>query len=1205
MLGISGCGTSGAPCHGMVPEHAPRGVIREYPHGGVEGALAGYSAGALVPVSQGQQDALTIGLDACRDLSHRLHGLAAVLQGHATEQQQHMLHQQHQRGVKQLAAAEAHAMGDEAARLAAAVASFQGRLAQATAFCSVGAGWGLQPLPPPSSTTGALPRLGVAPGLPPLGEEMQYAADSIPMGLLPDTAEVNKLVEQLDSLNGTIRVFDELLAAAGTKASLGLGASLPKDDSLVSAMQKAALPSDSHHIQSVARQCPPPSSSSRGGTDPRQRSAGAAAAAAAIPVQIGTCRPPNYFGVALFGTVPAALHTLPPQRQALCGYAGTGFIPSGAENVVTQGAPVTAPPRSQVAAWAMPAGVAGAAGPSQPCSARSVQHVVMPSSAFLVPSTAPHASSAQAPAATGMPDARALLPPTYEGVAACSGALLPPTYEALGAHSAAAKAAPAARVVLAAGDADGCCGASRLGAAEDTSHIASLLCCSLEVAPQDTGEKPGQPACNNVVMGEGVEHELFGHQDSTVPGMPTPPFQSSASIERHAVTQSTDVPPRVPDRIQRNTSLAAALAETALVEPILAPKAACPSPQSRCASTVNVAAHPLPPLQDGGVDGAGSLTPFPNRPAKRLGIRRVMPQVPVMRKQRTRSFVVARATLDADAIETSQDPIKVAPKVGGEVIEDSCVAPGAVLEDSFPPTAPVVPRAASTLEFAETQRQGGNPGGADDPGLDLTQRRDNPIRVSAESIADETQHQGVWNVRVEREGAPTPEAPSVAPRIQERDRLDCRDLGATAVPPRKRQRVDDARDSKRGMEADSTSAIADLKRSLRKPARSRPDLSVVAASADAVEHLGSYAALNSLGDDGALGTHRAGSTATLVPLPAPADLNLSPVVVLFTGFARGDLHRFRRCVSRLCGHTVRELGDSAGCTTGAPGVRVVTRCVAAAAPASSSTAMVTQRTKSGFTSTATAGVNAIGAAAAPCATRVAANRTMKYFHALLAGAWVVSSDWVLMSNSANRWLLEADFEILGDVAGMRGPTRGHHPGPRLFEGLRLHFPGSAATDPDHRGEAENGPSPADLEGLAQRGGGVILSEVCSLPALDEDPPHLSAKARAAGQEQWPDWWRRPIAIMSAAGASASGGQARRSSPRTNGGAGAEAACDVTARAHAAGWAVLPSSWMLDCISLGELLVPPAGCLTVASSIPTLAPARRGVRVSGKPPIDVV
>ena len=59
-----------------------------------------------------------------------------------------------------------------------------------------------------------------------LGSEPQLAADSVPLGALPDTVEMSRLLDQLDKVNGTIRALDEMMALDAGRLSLG---SLPLD----------------------------------------------------------------------------------------------------------------------------------------------------------------------------------------------------------------------------------------------------------------------------------------------------------------------------------------------------------------------------------------------------------------------------------------------------------------------------------------------------------------------------------------------------------------------------------------------------------------------------------------------------------------------------------------------------------------------------------------------------------------------------------------------------------------------------------------------------------------------------------------------------------------------------------------------------------------------------------------------------------------
>jgi len=255
--------------------------------------------------------------------------------------------------------------------------------------------------------------------------------------------------------------------------------------------------------------------------------------------------------------------------------------------------------------------------------------------------------------------------------------------------------------------------------------------------------------------------------------------------------------------------------------------------------------------------------------------------------------------------------------------------------------------------------------------------------------------------------------------------------------------------------------------------------------------------------------------------------------------------------------------------------------------------------------------------------RIAASRTIKYFDAILAGAWVLSPEWVLSSYTAGKWLPEADFELAGDPSGIGGPAAGRSHGPRLFDGLRLHFPPAGAAPagaggkkdgltsaksrhaldeaaPDV-GKDDGGPRPEDLDRLARRGGAEVLSTIDTLPDAEADPSHLGPGAREA---------TAAATLAAAAAAAPSGGRSRSSGgaaakdmaaaepcpwyrrPIAVVAAGGRASCSA---ASTAGWAVLSASWLLDCISLGEIATPAGEWLTANVAAP--APAASGRRTS--------
>lgn len=80
----------------------------------------------------------------------------------------------------------------------------------------------------------------------------------------------------------------------------------------------------------------------------------------------------------------------------------------------------------------------------------------------------------------------------------------------------------------------------------------------------------------------------------------------------------------------------------------------------------------------------------------------------------------------------------------------------------------------------------------------------------------------------------------------------------------------------------------------------------------------------------------------------------------------------------------------------------------------------------------------------------AARRTIKYLSALLAGAWVVSSDWAAACLAAGSPVGEGPYEAAGDTAGFTGgPAAGRRAAAaregggrcKLFEGLEFYIAG--------------------------------------------------------------------------------------------------------------------------------------------------------------------
>jgi len=96
-------------------------------------------------------------------------------------------------------------------------------------------------------------------------------------------------------------------------------------------------------------------------------------------------------------------------------------------------------------------------------------------------------------------------------------------------------------------------------------------------------------------------------------------------------------------------------------------------------------------------------------------------------------------------------------------------------------------------------------------------------------------------------------------------------------------------------------------------------------------------------------------------------------------------------------------------------------------------------------------------------------RTMKYFHAILAGVWVVSIEWVFSSGKKNHWIDESKFEICLDTSGkISGPRLGRlnkqNAGKPLLEGYKLYFCGKFTWKDE------------ELESLLYLGGAMRLSK---------------------------------------------------------------------------------------------------------------------------------
>ena len=72
-------------------------------------------------------------------------------------------------------------------------------------------------------------------------------------------------------------------------------------------------------------------------------------------------------------------------------------------------------------------------------------------------------------------------------------------------------------------------------------------------------------------------------------------------------------------------------------------------------------------------------------------------------------------------------------------------------------------------------------------------------------------------------------------------------------------------------------------------------------------------------------------------------------------------------------------------------------------------------------------------------------RTVKYFQAILAGIWVVSSRWVLDSFQNESWLPIENYEVRGDVSCLGGAKKSRElrqqngKSTRLFDGIAVYF----------------------------------------------------------------------------------------------------------------------------------------------------------------------
>eukprot|EP00743_Colponemidia_sp_Colp-15_P009765 GILK01010690.1.p1 GENE.GILK01010690.1~~GILK01010690.1.p1 ORF type:complete len:349 (-),score=59.40 GILK01010690.1:117-1163(-) len=104
-----------------------------------------------------------------------------------------------------------------------------------------------------------------------------------------------------------------------------------------------------------------------------------------------------------------------------------------------------------------------------------------------------------------------------------------------------------------------------------------------------------------------------------------------------------------------------------------------------------------------------------------------------------------------------------------------------------------------------------------------------------------------------------------------------------------------------------------------------------------------------------------------------------------------------------------------------------------------------------------------------------ARRTMKYLFAILAGKWIVNTEWVHRSLQVGAPVDESEFEVEGDLSCLGGPRRGRTKKPNqppLFHDILFYFYGNFGSP---------NPIKSDLTALVNLGGGrvIIGSEIDS------------------------------------------------------------------------------------------------------------------------------
>jgi len=106
-------------------------------------------------------------------------------------------------------------------------------------------------------------------------------------------------------------------------------------------------------------------------------------------------------------------------------------------------------------------------------------------------------------------------------------------------------------------------------------------------------------------------------------------------------------------------------------------------------------------------------------------------------------------------------------------------------------------------------------------------------------------------------------------------------------------------------------------------------------------------------------------------------------------------------------------------------------------------------------------------------------RTIKYCQAILAGAWVVSFDWIMKSFSAMQWVGEGEFQVKGDIQPQNAPQKARlslaSGGQRLLKGYKFYLWGKFES-----------PSKEEVSALVFTGYGRMIPSLPSAPLSTSD-----------------------------------------------------------------------------------------------------------------------